>query len=90
MAPGKQTIEVANLPIELVVFLRSNGDDAVWANSLDVGSHFENAPVGDFFAISDLHERELALCRGVDKDGGDDERTEVVAFPGFVDADALN
>ena len=43
-----------------------------------------------FSAIPDLHEGQLALCGGVDEDGGDDQRAEIVSLAGFIDADAFD
>jgi hypothetical protein len=62
----------------------------VGANGFDIGSQFEDAPIGEFLAVPNLHQGEFTLGCGVDKHGSDDERTEVVSFSGFVDADAFN
>ena len=88
--PCKQAIQIANLAVEFVVSLRADHDNAVRADRANIRGHFEDAAVGDFLAVSYLHEAEFALRRRVDKDGSDDQGTEVISLAGFVDADAFD
>src|SRR5689334_17495006 len=90
MAPSEQTVQIPDLGVEFVVLLRSDGDDTVGANGLDIGSHVQASTVRDLLAVADVHQFQFALCGCIDKYGGDDEWAEVIALPGFVDADALD
>ena len=89
MSPCQQAIQVPDLRVQFVVSLRADRNNAVRTNHPDVGCHVENTAVGDFLAVPDLHEGQLSLRGGVDEDGGDDQRTKIVSFAGFIDADAF-
>ena len=84
-----QAIQVPDLRVQFVVSLRADRDNTVGANHPDVGRHLKNAAVGDFLAVPDIQEGQIALCAGVDEDSGDDQRTKIVSFAGFIDADAF-
>ena len=90
MSPGQQAVQVPDLRIQLVVSLRADCDNAVGANYPDVGSHFENTPVGDFLAVPNVHKGQFTLRRGVDEDGGDDQGTKIVSLAGLIDTDSLH
>jgi len=90
MSPCQQAIQVPDLRVQFVVSLRADRDNAVRANHPDVGCHFENTAVGNFLAVSDIHEGQFTLCGGVDEDGGDDQRTKIVSLAGFIDPDSLH
>src|SRR5690349_9176299 len=90
MTPSEQAVQVSDLGVEFVILFLPNSDDTVRANGLDGGGHFKAPAVGKFFAVADIHQLQLALRRRIHEYGCNDEGAKVIAFPGFVDADALD
>ena len=90
MAPGEEAVEIANLFVKRIVFLRRDNDDL--ADQAGGGTynirHFADLGVGaDRFAVADAGFEELAGDGVVRVGAGDDERTEKIALAAFIDAE---
>ena len=53
----------------------------------DSGSEFPHPSIREFFAVAGSQKEQLLGCAGIHKDRRNDQRTEIVPLPGFIDSD---
>jgi A/G-specific adenine glycosylase len=89
MSPGEQSVEIAKLPIEFVILLRTQAEDGMRrAQSANFSGQLANSPIRrDAFAVGNPEFPKGPGQLGIDVNRRDDQRPEEIAFARFINSD---